>query len=332
MAKLKLQKTTAAPLFLLLVLLHSPDARSDGGQGPETCSNFPDGECPPEQGDDVRHVILPANPRAALLPLSSFASVTESFLFPILLLLLHLLQHHHHHHNEYHWRCSSHPAITAARNHPVITLPQGPSSDVRHRAEAALGAYAKLHPRLLDKHDTASPPKRFLLLQPLLGMGNRCFPGPSTCILSGIVSWPSRPPHCALLSCVAARVWAAWGVILAFMHSFALVTNRMRRYLIMTGESIDPPLACHSMIEEATALLIALETGRALTFDLFDRSMGQGKAWYAPSSVYARPINTVMIIPCHSIDPKSLECIRVLLAGFRVFPSSFLLPPTPSHL
>ena len=116
------------------------------------------------------------------------------------------------------------------------------------------------------------------------------------------------------------------------MHSFALVTTRMRICLIVSGESIDPLIACHSMIEEATALLIALETGRALTFDLFDRSMGQGKAWYAPSSVYARPINTVMIISCHSIDPQFLECIRALLAGFRMFPSSFLLPRSPSPL
>ena len=100
----------------------------------------------------------------------------------------------------------------------------GPPSKLRLRAERALQRYAELHRAILDPADRRVE-KKFLVLQPLLGMGN-------------------------------------------------------------------------SQIEEVTALLIAMETNRALVIDLFDRSVGDQvpevdrKPWFAPyTDTYDRAID-----------------------------------------
>ena len=100
----------------------------------------------------------------------------------------------------------------------------GPPTALRERARLALESYARLHRAIMDPRDT-SVEKKFLVLQPLLGMGN-------------------------------------------------------------------------SQIEEVTALLIAMETNRALVIDLFDRSVGDNvapssrKPWFAP---YSETYNRSMI-------------------------------------
>jgi len=86
---------------------------------------------------------------------------------------------------------------------------EGPGEAISERARAALSSYEKLHARILDPREKKIK-RKFLVLQPLLGMGN-------------------------------------------------------------------------SQIEEATALLLAMQTRRALVIDLFDRSVGDGgPSWYAP--------------------------------------------------
>ena len=103
-------------------------------------------------------------------------------------------------------------------------LGDGPPSELRDRAENALQRYVELHRAILDPADK-SVEKKFLVLQPLLGMGN-------------------------------------------------------------------------SQIEEVTALLIAMETDRALVIDLFDRSVGdkvpelEREPWFAPyTDTYDRAID-----------------------------------------
>ena len=105
-----------------------------------------------------------------------------------------------------------------------VDVGDGPPSKLRFRAERALQRYAELHRAILDPSDRRVE-KKFLVLQPLLGMGN-------------------------------------------------------------------------SQIEEVTALLIAMETNRALVIDLFDRSIGDQvpevdrTPWFAPyTDTYDRAID-----------------------------------------
>ena len=54
---------------------------------------------------------------------------------------------------------------------PTLAPVDGPSSALRESARLALDRYVRLHRAIMDPRDT-SVEKKFLVLQPLLGMGN----------------------------------------------------------------------------------------------------------------------------------------------------------------
>ena len=54
---------------------------------------------------------------------------------------------------------------------PTLAPVDGPPSDLRESARLALDRYVRLHRAIMDPRDT-SVEKKFLVLQPLLGMGN----------------------------------------------------------------------------------------------------------------------------------------------------------------